>query len=101
MESIFKLKHLEFFCGKIPVKIYFDKYSGIHFVSIEAPSTNLTDVSVSYVTYPYPNGIPNVTAQLALRGTDTGLSADRFDHHLGNAFSANSLDIQVEPVSYL
>lgn len=46
--SLFKTKHVEFFCGKVPVKILYDKHSGIHFVSIEAASTNLTNVSVNY-----------------------------------------------------
>jgi hypothetical protein len=46
--SLFKLKHLEFFCGRIPIKIYFDQHSGVHYASVESPTTNLTNVSVNY-----------------------------------------------------
>lgn len=46
--SLFKLKHLEFFCGRIPIRIYHDVHSGVHYASIESPASNLTDVSVNY-----------------------------------------------------
>ncbi|KAI6176827.1 hypothetical protein M3Y97_00841000 [Aphelenchoides bicaudatus] len=95
--SLFKLKHLEFFCGRIPVKIYYDKHSCTHYASVESPATNLTNVSVSYVTYPSAYGLPNVTANLVLTGTEKNLAADRFEYYLGNVFSANSIDINVEP----
>lgn len=113
-DPLFKLEHIEFFCGKIPVKVYFERHSGLHYVSIDSSSTNLTDVSIRYgwytsfgvhlsvffpVTHPYPNGIPNVTSQLALTGTQTGFSSDRFEYYMGNAFSPNSVEIDVKAVS--
>jgi hypothetical protein len=54
------------------------------------------------VTYPFANGLPNVTANLALTGTEKGLAADRFEYYLGNIFSPQqSLEVDVESVSQL
>lgn len=45
---VFELKHLEFFCGKLPVKIYWDEKSGIHFAFVESVGTNIINASVNY-----------------------------------------------------